>query len=160
MRFISALDAILSLVGAWELFDNLENAAWNKPTDCWVDGDNISDLEFMGHHRRLPRGRIQNRLHQLNSIDVTLTTAHPAKRPEAVLVTGAQSGSRSMSRQRARKSAKASLRSWSVSLIRNRAQFLGFVDAVNLKAAEAAAVKQFSLSDWQRRRLVLQEAAN
>jgi hypothetical protein len=34
------------------------------------------------------------------------------------------------------------------------------VDAVNLKAAEAAAVKQFSLSDWQRRRLVLQEAAN
>jgi hypothetical protein len=160
VRFISVLDAILSLVGAWELFDNLENAAWNKPTDCRVDGDNISDLEFMGHHRGLPRGRIQNRLHQLNSIDVTLTTAHPAKRPEAVLVTGAQSGSRSMSRQRARKSAKASLRSWSVSLIRNRAQFLGFVDAVNLKAAEAAAVKQFSLSDWQRRRLVLQEAAN
>jgi hypothetical protein len=64
------------------------------------------------------------------------------------------------SRSRARKPAKTSLRSWSVSLIRNRAQFLGFVDAVNLKAAEAAAVKQFSLSDWQRKRLVLQEAAN
>jgi hypothetical protein len=64
------------------------------------------------------------------------------------------------SRLRARKPAKASLRSWSVSLIRNRVQFLGFVDAVDQKAAEAAAVKQFSLAEWQRRRLVLQEAAN
>jgi hypothetical protein len=64
------------------------------------------------------------------------------------------------SRSRTRKPAKTSLRSWSVSLIRNRVQFLGFVDAVNLKSAEAAAVKQFSLSDWQRRRLLLQEAGN
>jgi hypothetical protein len=64
------------------------------------------------------------------------------------------------SRQRARKPAKASLRSWSVSLIRNRVHFLGFVDAANLKTAEAAAVKQFSLADWQRKRLVVQETAN
>src|SRR5262249_43216306 len=64
-----------------------------------------------------------------------------------------------MARPRVRKPVKASLRSWSVSLIRNRAHFLGFVDAANLKAAEAAAVKQFSLADRQRRRLVLQEAA-
>jgi hypothetical protein len=64
------------------------------------------------------------------------------------------------SRSRARKEPKPALLSWSALLIRKRAQFLGFVDAANRKAAEAAAVRQFSLSEWQRKRLVLQEAAN
>jgi hypothetical protein len=64
------------------------------------------------------------------------------------------------SRSRAGKAPKPALRSWSALLIRNRLQFLGFVDAADRKAAEAAAVKQFSLSEWQRKRLMLQEAAN
>ena len=49
------------------------------------------------------------------------------------------------------------LRSWRVSLIRKRAQYLGTVDAPNERAAEAAAVAEFDLSDEQRRRLVVQE---
>jgi hypothetical protein len=56
---------------------------------------------------------------------------------------------------------KASLGSWSVSLVLlQRVQVLGFVDAVNRKTAEAAAVKQFRLGEWQRRRLILQVAGN
>jgi hypothetical protein len=66
-----------------------------------------------------------------------------------------------LSRLSARKPAKASLRSWSVALVLlQRVQLLGFVDAANKEAAEAAAIKQFSLSEWQRRRLLLREAAN
>jgi len=64
------------------------------------------------------------------------------------------------SRSRPRKAPKPAIRSWSALLIRKRAQFLGFVDAADRKAAGAAAVKQFSLSEWQRKRLVLQEAGN
>jgi len=51
----------------------------------------------------------------------------------------------------------ARLRSWRVSLIRKRAQYLGTVEAANEKAAEAAAVAEFDLSDGQRRRLVVSE---
>ena len=51
----------------------------------------------------------------------------------------------------------AKLRSWRVSIIRKRGQYLGTVDAPNEKAAEAAAVAEFDLSDEQRRRLVVQE---
>jgi hypothetical protein len=51
----------------------------------------------------------------------------------------------------------ANLRSWRVSIIRKRGQHLGTVEAPNEKAAEAAAVAEFDLSDEQRRRLVLQE---
>ena len=51
----------------------------------------------------------------------------------------------------------AKLRSWRVSIIRERGQYLGTVEAPNEKAAEAAAVAEFELSDDQRRRLVVQE---
>jgi hypothetical protein len=44
----------------------------------------------------------------------------------------------------------AKLRSWRVSIIRKRGQYLGTVEAPNEKAAEAAAVAEFDLSDEQR----------
>jgi hypothetical protein len=53
--------------------------------------------------------------------------------------------------------AAAQLRSWRVSIIRRRGQYLGTVEAPNEKAAEAAAVADFNLTDEQRRRLVVQE---
>jgi hypothetical protein len=49
------------------------------------------------------------------------------------------------------------LRSWRVSIIRKRGQYLGTVEAPNEKAAEAAAAAEFDLSDEERRRLVVQE---
>jgi hypothetical protein len=55
------------------------------------------------------------------------------------------------------KSTPAQLRSWRASLIRKRAQYLGTVEAPNERAAEAAAVAEFDLSDEQQRRLVVQE---
>ena len=51
----------------------------------------------------------------------------------------------------------AKLRSWRDSIIRKRGQYLGTVEAPNEKAAEAAAVAEFDLSDEQRRRLVVSE---
>jgi hypothetical protein len=56
-----------------------------------------------------------------------------------------------------KKRVAAKLRSWRVSVIRKRGQYLGTVKATNEKAAEAAAVAEFELSDEQRRRLVVQE---
>jgi hypothetical protein len=55
------------------------------------------------------------------------------------------------------KSTKPSGRSWRVSIIRKRGQYLGTVEAPNEKAAEAAAVAEFDLSDEHRQRLVVQE---
>ena len=46
-----------------------------------------------------------------------------------------------------------------MSIIRKRGQYFGTVEAPNEKAAEAAAVAEFDLSDEQRRRLLLAEAA-
>jgi hypothetical protein len=54
-----------------------------------------------------------------------------------------------------RKAAK--LRSWRVSILRSRAQYLGTIDASNERAAEAAAMKEFNLDDEQRKRLVVQK---
>jgi hypothetical protein len=51
----------------------------------------------------------------------------------------------------------AKLRNWRVSIIRRRGQYLGTVEAPNEKAAEAAAVAEFDLSDEQRQRLVVSE---
>jgi hypothetical protein len=48
-------------------------------------------------------------------------------------------------------------RSWRVLIIRKRGQYLGTVEAPNEKAAEAAAVAEFDLSDEQRRRLAVQQ---
>jgi hypothetical protein len=49
----------------------------------------------------------------------------------------------------------ARLRSWRVSLLRQRARYLGTVEARDEKAAEAMAVKQFGLNDDERRRLAV-----
>ena len=51
----------------------------------------------------------------------------------------------------------AKLRSWRVTILRNRAKEIGIVQAPNAKAAEAAAIAEFKLDDEQRRRLVVQE---
>ena len=58
---------------------------------------------------------------------------------------------------RAPKKSKATkLRSWRVSLLRQRAHHLGTVEAPDERAAEAAAVTQFGLDEEQRKRLVVQ----
>jgi hypothetical protein len=51
----------------------------------------------------------------------------------------------------------ARLRSWCVSLLRQRAHYLGTVEARDEKAAEAAAAKEFGLDADQRRRLAVRE---
>jgi hypothetical protein len=56
-----------------------------------------------------------------------------------------------------KKTGTAKLRTWRVSILRNRVQFLGFVEAPDRQAAEAAAVKQFNISEEQRTRLIVQE---
>jgi hypothetical protein len=59
--------------------------------------------------------------------------------------------------KRPQKNAAPKLRSWRASLIRKRAQILGYVDAPDRAGAEAAAVKAWSLNADQRNRLVVQE---
>src|SRR6266498_2498824 len=49
-----------------------------------------------------------------------------------------------------KKTGTAKLRTWRVSILRNRVQFLGFVKAPDRQAAEAAAAKQFNISEEQR----------
>ena len=51
----------------------------------------------------------------------------------------------------------ARMRSWRVSILRNRAQYLGTVDAPDERAAEADAATRFDLNNEQRKRLALQE---
>jgi hypothetical protein len=60
--------------------------------------------------------------------------------------------------KKAKSKAKAAkMRSWRVAILRNRSHYLGEVQAPDEKAAEAAAVVEFNLSDDQRRRVVVQE---
>ena len=56
-----------------------------------------------------------------------------------------------------KRDAAAKLRSWRVEILRNRSQYLGDVQAANERAAEAAALTQFNLSEEQRKRLVVRE---
>jgi hypothetical protein len=49
------------------------------------------------------------------------------------------------------------LRSWRVSIQRDRAQYLGIVEAPTERTAQAVAIAQFNLTEEQRRRLVVQE---
>ena len=51
----------------------------------------------------------------------------------------------------------AKLRSWRVSLLRQRAHYLGTVEAPDERTAEAAAVAQFDLDEEQRKRLAVRE---
>jgi len=49
------------------------------------------------------------------------------------------------------------LRRWRASLISKRGEYLGYVEAVDRAAAEAAAVEEFKLTAEQQKRLVVQE---
>jgi hypothetical protein len=51
----------------------------------------------------------------------------------------------------------AKLRTWRVSILRSRAEYLGVVQAVDARAAEAAAVEAFGLDEDRRRRLAVRE---
>jgi hypothetical protein len=53
------------------------------------------------------------------------------------------------------KAVVAKPRSWRVSVIRKHGQHLGTIKAPNEKAAEAAAMAEFDLSDEQRGRLIV-----
>ena len=55
------------------------------------------------------------------------------------------------------KPAAAKLRSWRVSILRQRAHNLGTIEAPDEKAAEAEAVKLFGLDEEQRKRLSIWE---
>jgi hypothetical protein len=61
------------------------------------------------------------------------------------------------SRSRTPSKHKSSTRSWRISLQRSKARFLGYVDAPSREVAEAAAISAFSLTEEQRKRLVVQE---
>jgi hypothetical protein len=54
-----------------------------------------------------------------------------------------------------KKSPKQTLRTWRVSILRQRAQYIGTVKAPDERAAEAVAVKQFLLEGDQRKRLAV-----
>jgi hypothetical protein len=51
----------------------------------------------------------------------------------------------------------AKLRNWRVTILRSRAEYLGIVQAVDARAAEAAAVEAFGLDEDRRRRLAVRE---
>jgi hypothetical protein len=51
----------------------------------------------------------------------------------------------------------AKLRNWRVTILRSRAAYLGIVQAVDARAAEAAAVEAFGLDEDRRRRLAVRE---
>jgi hypothetical protein len=60
-------------------------------------------------------------------------------------------------RSRIRAPTKKQPRSWAVTLIKNRGVFLGYVEAPDEKAAELVAAKSFTLSEWQRKRLLVRD---
>jgi hypothetical protein len=62
-----------------------------------------------------------------------------------------------MKKIRPKMATAAKLRSWRVTILRNRAHYLGDVQAPGEKAAEAVAVVEFNLDDDQRKRVVVQE---
>ena len=53
------------------------------------------------------------------------------------------------------KKTAAKLRTWRVSILRQRAEYLGTVRAADERAAEAAAVVTFKLDEHRRRRIAL-----
>jgi hypothetical protein len=61
---------------------------------------------------------------------------------------------RKITRQRP---AAAKLRSWAVTIIRSKGEYLGSVEAPDRERAEAAAIKQFNLGQDRRRRLLIRE---
>jgi hypothetical protein len=70
-------------------------------------------------------------------------------RPAAAICSGMKSPKK--------KPTAAKLRSWRVSILRQRAHNLGTIEAPDAKAAEAFAVKTFGLTEEQRKRLSIWE---
>jgi hypothetical protein len=56
-----------------------------------------------------------------------------------------------------KKGTAAKLRNWRVSILRNRAEYLGTVEAADAKAAEALAAETFKLDGERRKRLAVRE---
>jgi hypothetical protein len=56
-----------------------------------------------------------------------------------------------------KKATAAKLRNRRASILRNRAEFLGIVQAADERAAERAAVEAFALDDDRRKRLAVRE---
>jgi hypothetical protein len=56
-----------------------------------------------------------------------------------------------------KKATAAKLRSWRVTILRNRAELLGVVQAADERAAEKAAVVAFALDEDRRKRLAVRE---
>jgi hypothetical protein len=56
-----------------------------------------------------------------------------------------------------KKPATPKLRSWPVTILRNRAEFLGIVQAADEGAAEKAGIKAFALDHDRRKRLAVRE---
>jgi hypothetical protein len=56
-----------------------------------------------------------------------------------------------------KKPAAQKLRSWRVTILRNRAEYLGTVQAPDERAAEKAAIEAFALDDDRRKRLAVRE---
>ena len=54
-----------------------------------------------------------------------------------------------------KKPTAAKLSYWRVSILRNRAEYLGIVRAADERAAEAAAIAAFELDEHRRKRLVV-----
>jgi hypothetical protein len=60
-------------------------------------------------------------------------------------------------RPRKKKATAAKLRNWRVSILRQRAEYLGTVQAADERAAEKAAIEAFALDDDRRKRLAVRE---
>jgi hypothetical protein len=60
------------------------------------------------------------------------------------------------SRSRIRVPAKKP-RNWAVTLIKNRAVLLGYIEAPDAEAAELMALQRFTLDEWQSKRLLIRE---
>ena len=56
-----------------------------------------------------------------------------------------------------KKASAAKLRTWRVSILRSRAEYLGTVEAPDAQAAEAVAAETFKLTGERRKRLVVRE---
>jgi hypothetical protein len=56
-----------------------------------------------------------------------------------------------------KKATAAKLRNWRVTILRNRAEFLGVVKAADERAAEKAAIAAFALDNDRRKRLAVRE---
>src|SRR4029077_12555335 len=50
MSLVGALDPIFVLAITRKVLDHFVNTTWHKPADCRVEGDNISDFEFVWAH--------------------------------------------------------------------------------------------------------------